>query len=237
MCMRTAFALLGAATLLAFGARAQSDVIIKKRAQEIRDQNNIRQGVAPPSQPRQPVRPAATTPARRTAPPPNSRPPDTVSTASRNADPETGPIMPDAIPLVARLSSGTVARLPALPRRPAALDLTPGDRHAYHASVNPTATTLTSTPLGAARRGALGMASTQQKVSARALGVAFLWLALASSLPVLAQDVSTPIPAAEIAARTAEVAALLANVDSLSAPAPEMQMIEQELPGLSKRLQ
>ena len=62
MCMRTAFALLGAATLLAFSARAQSDVIIKKRAQEIRDQNNVRQGVAPPSQPRQPVRPAATTP-------------------------------------------------------------------------------------------------------------------------------------------------------------------------------
>ena len=81
------------------------------------------------------------------------------------------------------------------------------------------------------------MASTQHNVSARALGVAFLWLALASSLPVLAQDVNTPIPAAEIAARTAEVAALLANVDSLSAPAPEMQMIEQELPGLSKRLQ
>ena len=46
--------------LLASGSFAQSDVIIKKRAQEIRDQNNVRQGVAPPSQPRQPARPATT---------------------------------------------------------------------------------------------------------------------------------------------------------------------------------
>jgi len=60
--MRTTFALLGTATLLASGALAQSDVIIKKRAQEIRDQNNVRQGVAPPSQPRQPARPATTPP-------------------------------------------------------------------------------------------------------------------------------------------------------------------------------
>lgn len=62
MRMRTAFALFGAATLLTGGALAQSDVIIKKRAQEIRDQNNVRQGVAPPSQPRQPARSAAMPP-------------------------------------------------------------------------------------------------------------------------------------------------------------------------------
>jgi len=64
--MRPIFALLGAATLLAGGAFAQSDIIIKKRAQEIRDQNNVRQGVASPSQPRQPSQPAA--PATPTAP-------------------------------------------------------------------------------------------------------------------------------------------------------------------------
>jgi hypothetical protein len=57
--MKAIFALLGAATLLANGAIAQSDIIIKKRAQEIRDQNNVRQGVAPPSQPRPPSQPAA----------------------------------------------------------------------------------------------------------------------------------------------------------------------------------
>ena len=64
--MRTTLALLGAATLLAGSAFAQSDVIIKKRAQEIRDQNNVRQGVTPPSQPPRP----ATTPATATSPTP-----------------------------------------------------------------------------------------------------------------------------------------------------------------------
>ena len=58
--MKAAFVLLGAATLLAGTAFAQSDVIIKKRAQEIRDQNNVRQGVTPPSQPAQPVTAPAT---------------------------------------------------------------------------------------------------------------------------------------------------------------------------------
>ena len=57
--MKSALALLAAATLLAGAAFAQSDVIIKKRAQEIRDQNNVRQGIASPSQPRQPSQPAA----------------------------------------------------------------------------------------------------------------------------------------------------------------------------------
>jgi hypothetical protein len=57
--MKRVFVLLGAATLLTGNAFGQADVIIKKRAQEIRDQNNVRQGVTPPSQPSQP----ATTPA------------------------------------------------------------------------------------------------------------------------------------------------------------------------------
>jgi uncharacterized phage infection (PIP) family protein YhgE len=57
--MKLAFLLLGAATVLTGNAFGQADVIIKKRAQEIRDQNNVRQGVAPPSQPAYP----ATTPA------------------------------------------------------------------------------------------------------------------------------------------------------------------------------
>jgi hypothetical protein len=49
--MKLAFVLLGVAALLTGNAFAQADVIIKKRAQEIRDQNNVRQGVTPPSQP------------------------------------------------------------------------------------------------------------------------------------------------------------------------------------------
>ena len=64
--MKRALVLLGAATLLTANAFAQADVIIKKRAQEIRDQNNVRQGVTPPSQPAQP----ATTPATSAAPTP-----------------------------------------------------------------------------------------------------------------------------------------------------------------------
>jgi hypothetical protein len=57
--MKSALAFLAAVSLLAGAAFGQSDVIIKKRAQEIRDQNNVRQGVAPPSQSRQPSQPAA----------------------------------------------------------------------------------------------------------------------------------------------------------------------------------
>jgi hypothetical protein len=67
--MKRAFVLLGAATLLTGNAFGQADVIIKKRALEIRDQNNVRQGVAPPSRPVQPVQPA-TTPATSAAPTP-----------------------------------------------------------------------------------------------------------------------------------------------------------------------
>ena len=57
--MKTVLALIGAATLTTGSVFAGPDVIIKKRAQEIRDQNNVRQGVAPPAQPARP----ATTPA------------------------------------------------------------------------------------------------------------------------------------------------------------------------------
>ena len=58
--MKRALVLLGAATLLTGTAFGQADVIIKKRAQEIRDQNNVRQGVTPPSQPAPPAPPTAT---------------------------------------------------------------------------------------------------------------------------------------------------------------------------------
>ena len=64
--MKTVLALLGAAMLLAVNVFGQSDIIIKKHALELRDQNNVRQGVAPPTQPAQP----ATTPAKGTAPTP-----------------------------------------------------------------------------------------------------------------------------------------------------------------------
>jgi hypothetical protein len=64
--MRRALVLLGAATLLTGNAFGQADVIIKKRAQEIRDQNNVRQGVAPPSRSAQPV----TTPGTSASPTP-----------------------------------------------------------------------------------------------------------------------------------------------------------------------
>lgn len=64
--MKRTLLLLGAATLLAGSAFGQADVIIKKHAQEIRDQNNVRQGVRPPSQSIQP----ATTPATSASPTP-----------------------------------------------------------------------------------------------------------------------------------------------------------------------
>jgi len=64
--MKTTCALISAATLLSLTALAQSDVIIKQHAKEIRDQNNVRQGVAPPSAPSYPASP----PAASTAPNP-----------------------------------------------------------------------------------------------------------------------------------------------------------------------
>ena len=57
--MKTLFALIGATVLVAGNAFAQADVIIKKRALEIRNQNNVQQGVAAPNQPSQPGQPAA----------------------------------------------------------------------------------------------------------------------------------------------------------------------------------
>jgi len=64
--MKTVLALLGMAMLLADNVFAQADMIIKKHALELRDQNNVRQGVAPPSQPARP----ATAPAQGTSPTP-----------------------------------------------------------------------------------------------------------------------------------------------------------------------
>ena len=59
--MKTTLALLGPALLLAATAFAGPDVIIKQHAKDIRDQNNVRQGVAPPVATVQPARPSATT--------------------------------------------------------------------------------------------------------------------------------------------------------------------------------
>ena len=66
--MKTVFALIGASALVASSVFGQADVIIKKRALEIRNQNNVQQGVAAPSQPVQPGQPAA--PAASSAPSP-----------------------------------------------------------------------------------------------------------------------------------------------------------------------
>jgi len=49
--MKASFVLIGVATLLVGTVFAGPDVIIKQRAREIRNQNNVRQGVAPPTQP------------------------------------------------------------------------------------------------------------------------------------------------------------------------------------------
>jgi len=49
--MRTALTILTAVTLSAGSVWAGPDVIIRERAKELRDQNNVRQGVAPPTQP------------------------------------------------------------------------------------------------------------------------------------------------------------------------------------------
>ncbi len=60
--MNSTFVLLGVSSLIAAGAFAQgSDIIIRERAKELRNQNNVRQGVPPPTQPVQPN--AASTPA------------------------------------------------------------------------------------------------------------------------------------------------------------------------------
>lgn len=59
--MKATYALVSAATLFAASAFAQSDVIIKQHAKEIRDQNNVRQGVTSPAPPPQPATPNPTT--------------------------------------------------------------------------------------------------------------------------------------------------------------------------------
>ena len=56
--MKAAIALIGAAILLA-GSVLADPIIVKQRAQELRNQNNVRQGVASPNLPSQPSQPAA----------------------------------------------------------------------------------------------------------------------------------------------------------------------------------
>jgi|ERR1051325_1755067 hypothetical protein len=53
--MKLSFALIGTALLAAGNLVAGPDVIIKQRAKELSNQNNVRQGVAPPTQPTQPA--------------------------------------------------------------------------------------------------------------------------------------------------------------------------------------
>ena len=57
--MKTVLSLVGAATLVAGSVFAGPDVIIKQRAKEIRDQNNVRQGVTSPGQAASPSQPSA----------------------------------------------------------------------------------------------------------------------------------------------------------------------------------
>jgi len=52
--MKTTLILFSALTLMAPVVLAGPDVIIRERAKELRDQNNVRQGVPPPSDPTQP---------------------------------------------------------------------------------------------------------------------------------------------------------------------------------------
>jgi ABC-type transporter Mla subunit MlaD len=59
--MKTVLSLIGAATLVAGSVFAGPDVIIKQRAKEIRDQNNVRQGVTTPGQATPPSQPSAST--------------------------------------------------------------------------------------------------------------------------------------------------------------------------------
>src|SRR5271165_5498086 len=61
MPMKATFALMCAAALFSASALAQSDIIIKQHAKDIRDRNNAQQGVTPPSAPAQPARPPAAT--------------------------------------------------------------------------------------------------------------------------------------------------------------------------------
>src|SRR5437879_3632533 len=59
--MKTTLAVIGAVSLVACDAFGQgADIIIRQRAKELSNQNNVRQGVAPPTQPAQAAQPAAT---------------------------------------------------------------------------------------------------------------------------------------------------------------------------------
>jgi hypothetical protein len=69
--MKRALAIIGAATLAA-GILFADPIIVKQRALELRNQNNVRQDVPSPSQPAQPAKPA-TTPATAASPTPIQR--------------------------------------------------------------------------------------------------------------------------------------------------------------------
>ena len=64
--MKSTFSWVGAALLAGSSFLAGQDYIIKQRAKELSNQNNVRQGVAPPSQPTQP--PPTPTPGQPAAP-------------------------------------------------------------------------------------------------------------------------------------------------------------------------
>ena len=53
--MKTSFLLFGVVATMVATAFAGPDVIIRERAKELRDQNNVRQGVPPPTDPSQPA--------------------------------------------------------------------------------------------------------------------------------------------------------------------------------------
>jgi hypothetical protein len=53
--MRITLAVFGATVLISSLSYADPGVIIRERAKELRDQNNVRQGVEPPTQPNQPA--------------------------------------------------------------------------------------------------------------------------------------------------------------------------------------
>src|SRR6266850_1271657 len=57
--MKTTIAFFSTALLLAMSTFAGPDVIIRERAKELSNQNNVRQGVAPPTQPPPSAQPAA----------------------------------------------------------------------------------------------------------------------------------------------------------------------------------
>ena len=65
--------------------------------------------------------------------------------------------------------------------------------------------------------------------------MALVWC-LTEAIPALAQEAG-PIPVTEINARAGDVTALLANLDAVSAPGPDIQAIQQGLPEASQQIQ